>query len=63
MNRWTVLTVVLLIALVCGVWVVLTDFTLWNVSGFAVQALITYWIVGGCARRGEPVARRLTPWL
>jgi hypothetical protein len=57
-NRWyTVLTVV--VALFCTAALVNTiyDFSLPSVIGFGLVVVFTYWVLVGCARRGEPVAR------
>jgi hypothetical protein len=60
MNRWTVLTVVamlwLIAAAVNAIW-----FPSWGaLAGMLLVILAAWWVVGGCARRGDPLARRLT---
>ena len=59
-NRWyTVLTVVILLLGVGGLINLMYDFSLWGVVGFGLGCVVAYWLLEGCARRGEPLARRI----
>ena len=61
-KRWsglTVLTAVVVALFLASVVNLLWTFSLPSVIGFALGALFTFWIVGGCARQGEPLARWL----
>ena len=53
----TALTAIMLLLFAGGVVALAWDFSILSLLGFALYALFTYWIVGGCARRGEPLAR------
>jgi hypothetical protein len=59
MNRWTILTVAWLVVLaatvVNAVW-----FRTWDtILGAVIAVVMSFWIVGGSARRGDPLARWL----
>lgn len=59
MNRWTFVTVA------AALWTVgAVVNAVWNPSwvgliGLPLAFVVAYWIVGGCARRGDPLARWL----
>ena len=53
----TALTAITLVLFAGGVVALAWDFSILSLVGFALYAVFTYWIVGGCARRGEPLAR------
>ena len=57
-KRWsglTVLTAVVVALFLSSVVNLLWTFSLPSVIVFALGALFTFWIVGGCARQGEPL--------
>jgi hypothetical protein len=57
-SRWyTVLTVVVVLFCFGALANSIYRFSLLSVTGFAVWIVLTYWVLEGCARRGEPVAR------
>jgi hypothetical protein len=57
-NRWyTVLTVVILLLSVMGPINFVYYFSFWGLLGLPLSALFVHWILAGCARCGEPLAR------
>lgn len=58
-NRWTPLTL-LAVFFVAGTTVnVLWHLSVTAVVGGGLAWVVGYWVIGGCARRGDPVARWL----
>ena len=59
-NRWyTVLTVGMVLFCAGALVNAIYDFSLLSLSGLAVWMVMSYWVLVGCARRGEPLARRI----
>ena len=58
-NRWTILTVVVLVGLVLGFFTTIWRHSWADLITLPLGLVVSYWIVGGCARRGEPVARSI----
>jgi hypothetical protein len=59
LNRWTVLTVVMGALMVATVVNLAWHFNPVSVVGFVLWALASFWVVSGCADRGDPVARHV----
>lgn len=57
--RWTPLTVLVLVGLLVGIVTLPWYFTAGDLIAIPLGLVVGYWIVGGCARRGEPLAQWL----
>lgn len=59
-SQWSALTalsVLATLALVVAVVTLVLSFSIVSLIAFAVSAMFWYWILAGCARCGEPLAR------
>ena len=59
MNGYSILSIVVLVLFVGALYSLVFAFSVWSVIGFGFWGLMTYWVLGGCARNGDPVARRI----
>ena len=59
MVKYTILTVAATLFCLAALINLIWNWSLLNLIGCALVVLATVWVFIGCARRGEPVARRL----
>lgn len=59
MNRWTVATVAAVLWSVAAVVNVVWRPSWLGVLELPIAFVLAFWVVGGCARRGDPLARWL----
>ena len=59
-NHLTVVTVLTILFAIATVVDALWNRSLWGlILGIPINGLMSYWVIGGCAHRGEPLARRI----
>jgi hypothetical protein len=61
MNRWTVLTLAVILFVVGALINVVWHLSLTGIIGGVLTLVVGYWVIVGCARRGDPLAKRLIP--
>ena len=58
-RRWTLLTAVMLVLLLGSLLNTVWALSVGSLVGFAIMFVAAFWVLHGCADRGDPLARRI----